>query len=63
MRLPEGCVRARGSDWEPVEHLAVGPGLIDLLVASPATPTLTDTPHGRVRIDLQARTVSLWAVV
>ncbi|MFF2518226.1 hypothetical protein [Streptomyces sp. NPDC058086] len=62
LRLPDGSVRAWGSDWEPIEHLAAGPGLIDLLVASPATPALTDMPHGGVHFDPQARTVSLWAV-
>lgn len=50
------------NDWEPIEHLAGGPGLIDLLVASPATPALADMPDGGVHFDPQARTVSLWAV-
>jgi hypothetical protein len=62
LRLPDGSVRAWGSDWEPIEHLAAGPGLIDLLAASPATPVLTDMPYGGVHLDPQARTVSLWAV-
>jgi hypothetical protein len=62
LRLPDGSVRAWGSDWEPVEHLAAGPGLIDLVNASPATPRLTDMPYGGVHFDPQARTVSLWAV-
>lgn len=62
LRLPDGSVRAWGSDWEPIEHLAAGPGLIDLLAASPATPALTDMPYGGVHFDPQARTVSLWAV-
>ncbi|MGW3169820.1 hypothetical protein [Streptomyces sp. NPDC001153] len=62
LRLPDGSVRAWGSDWEPIEHLASGPRLIDLLVASPATPALTDMPYGGVHFDPQARTVSLWAV-
>ena len=62
LRLPDGTVRAWGSDWEPIEHLAGGPGLIDWLVASPATPVLTDMPDGGVHVDPQARTVSLWAV-
>ncbi|MFE2418824.1 hypothetical protein [Streptomyces hokutonensis] len=62
LRLPDGSVRAWGGDWEPVEHLGGGPGLIDLLVASPATPALTDMPDGGVHFDPQARTVSLWAV-
>ncbi|WP_405513187.1 hypothetical protein [Streptomyces canus] len=64
LRLPDGSVRAWGSDWEqPIDHLAAGPGLIDLLVASPSTtPALTDMPYGGVHFDPQARTVSLWAV-
>ncbi|MFF3559440.1 hypothetical protein ACFYXS_05290 [Streptomyces sp. NPDC002574] len=62
LRLPDGSVRAWGSDWEPIEQLASGPGLIDLLAATPATPALTDMPHGGVHFDPQARTVSLWAV-
>ena len=62
LRLPDGSVRAWGSDWEPIEHLAAGPGLIDLLATSPATPALTDMPHGGVHFDPQTRTLSLWAV-
>ncbi|MFJ8057875.1 hypothetical protein [Streptomyces sp. NPDC096142] len=62
VRLPDGSVRAWGSDWEPVENLAGGPGVIDLVVASPPTPALTDMPEGGVHFDPQARTVSLWAV-
>lgn len=62
LRLPDGSVRAWGSDWEPVEHLAAGPRLIDLLSASSATPPLTDMPYGGVHFDPLARTVSLWAV-
>ncbi|MFB7336078.1 hypothetical protein ACFC00_31360 [Streptomyces adustus] len=62
LRLPDGSVRAWGSDWEPIEHLAAGPGLIDLLAVLPATPALTDMPYGGVHFDPQARTVSLWAV-
>ncbi|MFD5813943.1 hypothetical protein [Streptomyces sp. NPDC127038] len=62
VRLPDGSVRAWGTDWEPIEHLAAGPGLIDRLVASPDTPALTDMPYGGVHLDPQARTVSLWAV-
>ncbi|MEW1643935.1 hypothetical protein [Streptomyces sp. NPDC091219] len=62
VRLPDGSVRAWGSDWEPVESLAGGPGVIDLVVASPPTPALTDMPEGGVHFDPQARTVSLWAV-
>ncbi|MFD7876896.1 hypothetical protein ACFV5G_22785 [Streptomyces sp. NPDC059766] len=62
LRLPDGSVRAWGSYWEPVEHLAAGPRLVDLLVASPATPALIDMPYGGVHFDPQARTVSLWAV-
>ncbi|MEV6021311.1 MULTISPECIES: hypothetical protein [unclassified Streptomyces] len=62
LRLPDGSVRAWGSDWETIEHLAAGPGLIAPLVASPATPALTDMPYGGVHFDPQARTVSLWAV-
>ncbi|MER6086250.1 hypothetical protein [Streptomyces sp. NPDC001833] len=62
LRLPDGSVRAWGSDWEPVEHLAGGPRLVGLVAASPATPALTDMPHGGVHFDPQARTVSLWAV-
>ncbi|MFF4055470.1 hypothetical protein ACFYZ8_06225 [Streptomyces sp. NPDC001668] len=60
--LPDGSVQAWGSDWEPVDHLGAGPGLIDLLLATPATPALTDMPYGGVHYDPQARTVSLWAV-
>ncbi|MGX1479889.1 UNVERIFIED_CONTAM: hypothetical protein RKD50_008697 [Streptomyces canus] len=45
-----------------MDHLAGGPGLIDLIVASPPTPALTDMPYGGVHFDPQARTVSLWAV-
>ena len=62
LRLPDGSVRAWGSDWERIEHLAAGPGLPDLIVASPATPVLTDMPHSGVHFDPQARTVSLWTV-
>ncbi|MFG2959351.1 hypothetical protein ACGF5O_37215 [Streptomyces sp. NPDC048291] len=62
LRLPDGSVRAWGSDWDPVEHLAGGARLIDLIAASPATPALTDMPHGGVHFDPRARTVSLWAV-
>ncbi|MFJ4626619.1 hypothetical protein [Streptomyces sp. NPDC088847] len=62
LRLPDGSVRAWGSDWEPIDHLAGGPRLIDLIVASPPTPTLTDMPDGGVHFDPQTRTVSLWAV-
>ncbi|MEV0486855.1 hypothetical protein AB0I69_40445 [Streptomyces sp. NPDC050508] len=62
LRLPDGSVRAWGSDWEPIEHLAAGPGLIDRIVASPATPVPTDMPSGGVHFDPRARTVSLWAV-
>jgi hypothetical protein len=60
--LPDGSVRAWRSDWEPIEHLAVGPGLIDLHVASPTTLALTDMPYGGVHFDPHARTVSLRAV-
>ncbi|MFJ9627013.1 hypothetical protein ACIRU8_04845 [Streptomyces sp. NPDC101175] len=62
LRLPDGSVRAWGSDWEPIEHLAGGPGLIGHLAASPATPVLTDMPYGGVHFDPDARMVSLWAV-
>ncbi|MEU9240569.1 hypothetical protein [Streptomyces sp. NPDC048385] len=62
LRLPDGSVRAWGSAREPIEHVADGPGLIDLLVASQATPPLADMPYGGVHFDPQARTVSLWAV-
>ena len=62
LRLPDGTVRAWGSFGEPIEHIAGGPGLIDLLIASPATPPLTDMPYGGVHFDPQVRTVSLWAV-
>ncbi|KUN29446.1 hypothetical protein AQJ23_01325 [Streptomyces antibioticus] len=62
LRLPDGSVRAWGSDWEPIEHLAGGPGLIDLIAASPNSPALTDMPYGGVHFDPEARTVSLWAV-
>jgi hypothetical protein len=62
LRLPDGSVRAWGSNSEPVEHLAGGPRLVDLIAASSATPALTDMPYGGVHFDPQARTVSLWAV-
>ncbi|MFJ1805624.1 MULTISPECIES: hypothetical protein [unclassified Streptomyces] len=62
LRLPDGSVRAWGSGREPIEHVADGPGLIDLLVASSATPPLTDMPYGGVHFEPQARAVSLWAV-
>ena len=62
LRLPDGSVRGWGSDWEPVEHLACGRGLMDHLAASPATPVLTDMPYGGVHFDPGTRTVSLWAV-
>ncbi|MFE1879529.1 hypothetical protein [Streptomyces diastatochromogenes] len=62
LRLPDGSVRAWGSGREPIEHIADGPGLIDLLAASPATPPPTDMPYGGVHFDPRARTVSLWAV-
>ncbi|MFG1811862.1 hypothetical protein [Streptomyces sp. NPDC049040] len=62
VRLPDGAVRAWGSNWEPVEQLASGPELIDRIVAAPPTPVLTDMPDGGVHFDPQARTVSLWAV-
>ncbi|MEV7676617.1 hypothetical protein [Streptomyces sp. NPDC088752] len=62
LRLPAGKVLAWGSGWEPVEHLARGPGLIDLLSVSPTTPPPTHMPYGGVHFDPQARTVSLWAV-
>ncbi|MGW7427272.1 hypothetical protein ACWGJB_46200 [Streptomyces sp. NPDC054813] len=62
LRLPDGSVRAWGSGREPIEYLADGSGLIDLLVASPATPPPTDMPYGGVHFDPQARTVALWAV-
>ncbi|MFF5662365.1 MULTISPECIES: hypothetical protein [Streptomyces] len=62
LRLPDESVRAWGSAWEPIEHLACGPALIDLLPASPATPAPTDMPYGGVHFDPRARTVSLWAV-
>ncbi|MGY4926678.1 hypothetical protein [Streptomyces sp. 900105755] len=62
LRLPDGSVRAWGSNSEPVEHLAGGPRLVDLIAASSATPVLTDMPYGGVHFDPPARTVSLWAV-
>jgi hypothetical protein len=62
LRLPDGSVRAWGSDWESMDHLAGGPGLIDLIAASPPTPALTAMPYGGVHFDPQAHTVSLWAV-
>ncbi|MFY4722888.1 hypothetical protein [Streptomyces sp. LaBMicrA B280] len=62
LRLPDGSVRAWGSAWEPIDHLAGGPALIDLLPASAATPAPTDMPYGGVHFDPRARTVSLWAV-
>jgi hypothetical protein len=62
VRLPDGGVRAWGSDWEPIGHLAGGPGLVDLIVASPNGPALTEMPYGGVHFDPEARTVSLWAV-
>jgi hypothetical protein len=55
-------VRAWGSGRKPVEHVADGPGLIDLLVASPTTPPPTEMPYGGAHFDPQTRTVSLWAV-
>ncbi len=58
LRLPDGSVRAWGSDWEPIDHLAGGPGLLDPIVASPPTPALTDMPDGGVHFDPQTRTVS-----
>ncbi|MEW2272858.1 hypothetical protein [Streptomyces griseofuscus] len=33
-------MRAWGSAWEPIEHLACGPALIDLLPASPQAAVL-----------------------
>jgi hypothetical protein len=62
LRLPDGRVRAWGSGRKPVEHVADGPGLIDLLVASPTTPPPTEMPYGGAHFDPQTRTVSLWAV-
>ncbi|MEU3983357.1 hypothetical protein AB0F77_25260 [Streptomyces sp. NPDC026672] len=62
LRLPDGDVHAWGSGREPIENIADGPGVIDLIAASPATPTLTDMPYGGVHVDPRARTVSLWAV-
>ncbi|WUH94350.1 hypothetical protein OG900_32265 [Streptomyces sp. NBC_00433] len=63
LRLPDGSVRAWGSDWDPAEHLGAGPALVDLLAASPGTPVLTKMPYsGGVHLDPRARTVSLWAV-
>ncbi|MEZ0064031.1 hypothetical protein ABIA32_000009 [Streptacidiphilus sp. MAP12-20] len=62
LRLPDGSVGAWGSRRETVEHVADGPGLIDLLVDAPATPLLTDMPYGGVHFEPQTRTVSLWAV-
>ncbi|MFK0158663.1 hypothetical protein ACIQVK_42170 [Streptomyces sp. NPDC090493] len=62
VRLSDGGVRAWGSCWEPVAHVAGGPGLIDLIAASPATPVPTAMPCGGVHFDPQAHTVSLWAV-
>ncbi|QKW25732.1 hypothetical protein HUT11_06055 [Streptomyces seoulensis] len=62
LRMPDASVRAWGSVGEPLEHLAVTPGLIDLLVASQDTPVPTDMPYGGVHFDPRARTVSLWAV-
>jgi hypothetical protein len=62
LRLPDGSVRACGSGREPIEHVADGPGLIDLLLVSPGTPPLTNMPYGGVHFDAQVRTVSLWAV-
>lgn len=62
LRLPDGSVRAWGSGRELMEHVAEGPGLIDLLHASSATPVPTDMPYGGVHLDPQTRTLSLWAV-
>ncbi|MET8786485.1 hypothetical protein [Streptomyces sp. NPDC004589] len=62
VRLSDGSVCAWGSGREPIEHLTNSPGLIDLIVASPATPPLTDMPYGGIHFDPQARSVSLWAV-
>ncbi|MES5820789.1 hypothetical protein [Streptomyces sp. RG80] len=62
LRLPDGSVRAWGSTRETIDHLTVGLGLIDLLVASPPTPAPAEMPYGGVHFDPQARTVSLWAV-
>ncbi|MEV5878389.1 hypothetical protein AB0L75_30020 [Streptomyces sp. NPDC052101] len=62
LRLPGGSVRAWGSGGEPIGLVACGPGLIDLLVPSPTTPSPSDMPYGGVHYDPQARTVSLWTV-
>ncbi|MFK0223678.1 hypothetical protein ACIQWN_36515 [Streptomyces vinaceus] len=63
LRLPGGGIDAWGSGREPMDHLADGPGLIDLLIGSPAaTPAPTDMPYGGIHFDPRARTVSLWAV-
>ncbi|WP_416483702.1 hypothetical protein [Streptomyces sp. CL12] len=62
LRLPAGSVRAWGSAWEPIDHLACDPALIDLLPTSPATPAPTEMPYGGVHFDPRVRTVSLWAV-
>ncbi|MGV9337816.1 hypothetical protein [Streptomyces sp. NPDC003688] len=62
LRLPDGGVRAWGSDWEPIDHLAGGSALIDFVAAAPGTPVLTEMPEGGVHFDPQARTVSLWSV-
>ncbi|RRQ73513.1 hypothetical protein CQW39_29705 [Streptomyces griseofuscus] len=40
LRLPDESVRAWGSAWEPIEHLACGPALIGLLPASPLAAVL-----------------------
>ncbi|MEU9401594.1 hypothetical protein [Streptomyces sp. NPDC048242] len=61
LRLPDGSVRAWGSLWEPVGHVAGGPALIDLIAASPRTPAPAEMPDGGVHFDPQARTVSLWS--
>ncbi|MFG2824871.1 hypothetical protein ACGFX4_36260 [Kitasatospora sp. NPDC048365] len=62
LRLPDGSVRAWGSCNEPVDLLADGPGLADLLAAAPGTPVPTEMPYGGIHYDPRARTVSVWAV-